>query len=53
MVSFVVDLVKSLKMPTLPPNHSAIYCSSGAQSARRAAEGFDMVNFVVSSVRIF
>lgn len=26
---------------------SAIYCSSGAQAAKRAAEGFDMVSFQV------
>ena len=26
---------------------SAIYCSSGAQAAKRAAEGFDMVRFAV------
>jgi hypothetical protein len=49
MVSVVVDLVKLVKMLTMFVN-SAIYCSSGAQSVKRAAEGFDMVSSSVSSV---
>lgn len=39
---------------TARTNHeSAIYCTSGAQAAKRAAEGFDMVSSVVMPARTY
>ena len=44
MVSAVSSIVRHDQDPNWYIHDSAIYCSSGAQAAKRAAEGFDMVS---------
>ncbi|KAJ3969520.1 Pyruvate/Phosphoenolpyruvate kinase-like domain-containing protein [Lentinula raphanica] len=43
-LAFVMRFGFLIVLPPAFPNYSAMYCISGAQAARRAAEGFDMVS---------